>query len=366
MFRDEVRIQVKGGRGGDGCASFRREKFVPRGGPWGGDGGRGGDVIVRAAPHQNTLLAVSRKTLYAAENGRPGQGKNRKGGDGADVVIEVPVGTLVRDDRSGERVRDLTQAGDEVIVARGGEGGLGNCHFAAPDHRTPREWTPGAEGEERWIHLELKLIADVGLVGLPNAGKSTLLARLSRATPRIADYPFTTLVPQLGIVLLPGWRTFVLADLPGLIEGAHLGVGLGDRFLRHIERTRLLVHLVDMAPPAGLPSPPEALRIVRRELRAYSPDLAARPEIVAPAKMDVPPAPEALEALRREAGSPLFPISAVTGEGLEALLAEIDRRLFPAAGGDSMGGTGPGSVGSDRSVRSDGSRGPSAPIRSKP
>jgi GTPase len=249
----------------------------------------------------------------------------------------VPVGTIVRDGASGGLIRDLREPGDSVIAAAGGKGGLGNRRFATSTNRTPREWTPGEEGQERWIRLELKLIADVGLVGLPNAGKSTLLSRLSRASPKIADYPFTTLAPHLGIVSLSGWRTFVMADLPGLIEGAHRGAGLGDKFLRHIERTRLIVHLVDLAPPEGCPRPAQALRIVRKELAAYSESLAAKPEIVAPSKADLPGSPAALKALRRSARVPVFPISAVSGKGLDALLEEISRRLFPPPGVDSIG-----------------------------
>jgi GTP-binding protein len=337
MFRDEARLHVKGGRGGDGCVAFRREKYIPRGGPYGGDGGRGGDVAFRAVLHLNTLYGVAHAIRRAAGDGKPGRTKRMKGADGGDLTIEVPAGTLVRDGGTGKVLKDLKEAGDSVVAARGGRGGLGNCRFATSTHQTPREWTPGAEGEERWIDLELQLIADVGLVGLPNAGKSTLLSRLSRATPKIADYPFTTLVPQLGIVALPDWRTFVVADLPGLIEGAHLGKGLGDRFLRHIERTRLLVHLVDLAPPPGSPPPSEALRVVRKELAAYSASLAAKPEILAPSKMDIPEAKDALRKLRRKEKGPCFPVSAATGLGLDALVAEIARRLFPPPEGDSMG-----------------------------
>jgi len=330
MFKDEADIHVAAGKGGNGCVSFRREKFVPRGGPDGGDGGDGGDVVLEAVPHMNTLLPLARKVHFRASDGRHGQGKKRTGASGEPLVVEVPAGTVVRDADRNLLLKDLASVGDRVTVARGGKGGRGNKRFASPTHQTPRESTPGEEGEERRLHLELKLIADVGLIGLPNAGKSTLLARLSRATPRIADYPFTTLAPNLGIVETKGFRAFVLADRPGLIEGAHRGAGLGGRFLRHIERTRLVVHLVDLAPPPGSPSPSEAYRVVREELAAHSAALAAKPGIVAPNKMDVPEAREALPAFRDETGRECFPLSAVTGEGIEDLLGEIARRLFDA------------------------------------
>jgi GTP-binding protein len=328
MFRDEAEITVIAGRGGDGCISFRREKYVPRGGPDGGDGGRGGDVVIEAVPHLNTLLRVARQDRVLADRGRHGRGKNMTGARGEDVVVGVPAGTIVRDAGKGLLLKDLKAVGDRVVAARGGKGGHGNRRFASSTNQAPRQWTPGEEGETRRLALELKLIADVGLVGLPNAGKSTLLSRLSKATPKIADYPFTTLAPNLGIVETGGYRTFVLADLPGLIEGAHRGAGLGDKFLRHIERTRLIVHLVDMAPPPDAPSPAEAFDTVSRELRRYSENLAEKPVIPAPNKVDVPEARDALEAFRAHAGVPVFPISAVTGEGLEALLIEIVSRLF--------------------------------------
>ncbi|MHC4599151.1 MAG: GTPase ObgE [Planctomycetota bacterium] len=328
MFRDEAEIRVKAGRGGDGCVSFRREKYVPRGGPDGGDGGKGGDVVLEAVPHLNTLLHLARKVHFTAERGVHGRGKNRTGAAGSDVIVEVPAGTVVRDAEKDLLLKDLKTVGDRVVVAKGGKGGRGNKHFASPVNQAPRQWTAGGEGEERRLALELKLIADVGLVGLPNAGKSTLLSRLSKATPKIADYPFTTLAPNLGIVETAGYRTFVLADLPGLIEGAHEGAGLGHRFLRHVERTRLVVHLVDLAPPPGGPDPAEAWETVCRELAAYSETLAAKPVIPAPNKMDVPEAAEALPAFENRVGERCFPISAVTGEGVPALLEEITRRLF--------------------------------------
>jgi GTP-binding protein len=328
MFRDEAEIVVKAGRGGNGCVSFRREKYVPRGGPDGGDGGKGGDVVLEAVPHLNTLLHVARKARYDAGRGKHGQGKNKTGASGEDRIIGVPAGTIVRDKDRDLLLKDLKNVGDRVVVARGGKGGHGNKRFASPTNQAPRTWTPGEEGEERNLALELKLIADVGLVGLPNAGKSTLLSRLSKATPKIAEYPFTTLAPNLGIAETPGFRTFVIADLPGLIEGAHRGAGLGDTFLRHIERTRLIVHLVDLAPPPGSPSPVEAWTIVRKELESYSRELADKPEILAPNKVDIPEAREALPPLAEESGTPAFPISAVTGEGLDDLLKEISAHLF--------------------------------------
>jgi GTP-binding protein len=330
VFRDEAEIRVKGGKGGDGCVSFRREKYVPRGGPDGGDGGKGGDVILEAVPHLNTLLNLARKVHFAAGKGVHGRGKNRTGATGNDTVVEVPAGTIVRDASRDLLLRDLEKVGDSVVVARGGKGGRGNKSYASSTNQAPRQWSAGKEGEERRVALELKLIADAGLVGLPNAGKSTLLSRLSKATPKIADYPFTTLAPNLGIVETSAYTTFVLADLPGLIEGAHKGAGLGDKFLRHIERTRLIVHLVDMAPPPGSPDPASAYETVRRELSQYSESLAAKPGIVVPNKIDVPEAREGLAPFMAKVDQPCFPISAVTGEGLEGLLAEVVRLLFPS------------------------------------
>ncbi|MHC5037315.1 MAG: GTPase ObgE [Planctomycetota bacterium] len=328
MFRDEATIRVKAGRGGDGCLSFRREKYVPRGGPDGGDGGPGGDVVLKAVPHMNTLLPVARKAQYAAGRGQHGRGKNMTGASGKGVVVEVPIGTIVRDADRDLLLKDLKEVGDTVVAARGGKGGFGNRHYASPTNQAPRQWTRGEPGEERILDLELKLIADVGLVGLPNAGKSTLLSRLSKATPKIADYPFTTLAPSLGIVELSGYRTFVMADLPGLIEGAHEGAGLGDKFLRHIERTRLIVHLVDLAPPPDSPSPAQAWKTIREELAAYSRSLAEKREILVATKMDLPESQKALEDFQGEVEPSVFALSAVTGRGLDALLGEIARRLF--------------------------------------
>jgi len=319
LFVDEAVIHVLGGRGGDGCVSFRREKFVPKGGPDGGDGGHGGSVYLVARAELNTLLELAGRHHWRAENGRPGEGGNRHGRRGRSLYVNVPAGTLVYDADTGRLLKDLVDERQAVRVARGGRGGRGNAAFATSTHQAPREAQPGRPGQERTLRLELKLIADVGFVGLPNAGKSTLLARLTRARPKIAPYPFTTRAPHLGILELSGYRRLVLADLPGLIEGAHEGVGLGDAFLRHIERTRVIVHLVDLCPAAGSPAPPEAYRVIRRELEKYSPRLAAKREIVAGNKLDLTDAQDALEQLRRALARPVLGISGVTGAGLEAL-----------------------------------------------
>ncbi len=319
LFVDHARIFVRGGKGGHGCVSFRREKYVPKGGPDGGDGGHGGSVYLLARAGIDTLLDLASRHHWFAENGRPGEGGNRHGRRGRDMIIEVPAGTLVYDDDTGRLLKDLTEDGQKVCVARGGRGGHGNAYYATSTNQTPREFQTGRPGQERTLRLELKLIADVGFVGLPNAGKSTLLSRLTNARPRIADYPFTTRTPQLGIAELPGFRRIVLADIPGLIEGAHEGVGLGDAFLRHIERTRVIVHLVDLGPPPGSPAPDEAYRTIRRELEKYSPTLARRREIVAGNKLDLTGAEDALDALRGAAGSEVLAISAVTGRGLREL-----------------------------------------------
>ncbi len=319
LFVDQVVIEVRGGRGGNGCMSFRREKYVPKGGPDGGDGGDGGSVYLVADAGLNTLLELAGHHHWFAENGRPGEGSNRHGRKGRDLFVTVPAGTLVYDDATGVLLKDLVEHGQKICVARGGKGGRGNARFATPTHQTPREWEPGRPGQQRRLRLELKLIADVGLVGLPNAGKSTLLSRLTRARPKIAPYPFTTRLPQLGLLELPGYRRLVLADLPGLIEGAHQGVGLGDEFLRHIERTRVIVHLVDLVPPEGSPDPARAYAIIRRELAAYSPKLADRREIVVGTKLDLTGAQESLDRLREALGKPVLGISAVTGRGLREL-----------------------------------------------
>jgi GTP-binding protein len=321
MFIDEVIISVKAGDGGNGCMAFRREKFVPRGGPSGGDGGRGGDVILVASQHYNTLLHLRFNPEHQGERGRHGEGSNRKGRDGASTEVPVPVGTVVQDAATGDVLHDFTAGGDRFTVARGGRGGRGNARFATSTHQAPREHEPGKPGEEKRLRLELKLLADVGLVGFPNAGKSTLISRISAARPKIADYPFTTLEPQLGVVGLEDNRTFVVADIPGLIEGAHMGHGLGIRFLKHIERTRLLAHLVDLSESTGR-DPVEDFKIVMSELASFSQELAAKPMFVVATKLDAAQAPERLESLRALAereGLPFHAISSVTGEGIEAL-----------------------------------------------
>ena len=326
MFIDEATLRVGGGKGGSGCCSFRREKYVARGGPDGGHGGNGGSVLLRANSNMSTLMDFPSRTVYTAKDGVRGRSKNMDGKRGDNLVLDVPPGTIVRDKATGMVLRDLTEPGETVIVARGGRGGRGNTAFTTPTNRAPRECEDGEEGEGRTILLELKLIADVGLVGLPNAGKSTLLSRLSEAHPKIAAYPFTTLEPQLGIVNLDNYRRIVMADLPGLIEGAHEGQGLGDEFLRHIERTRVICHMVDGAPLAP-PEPAQAYRLIRNELRQYSPELAAKRHVVAANKMDIPEAQEHLDALRDAADGPVYPISAVTGQGLKELLGALVRAL---------------------------------------
>jgi GTPase len=320
MFIDEVRIRVKAGNGGNGCLAFRREKYVPRGGPSGGDGGRGGDVFLVASNHYNTLLHFRFNPEHTAERGRHGEGSNCTGRDGASIEAQVPVGTLVYDADSGELLHDFTHAGDRFLAAKGGRGGRGNQHFATPTHQAPTEHEPGAPGEEKHLRLELKLLADVGLVGFPNAGKSTLISRISAARPKIADYPFTTLEPHLGVVSDDD-STFVVADIPGLIEGAHLGHGLGTQFLRHIERTRLLVHLVDVSEASGR-DPVEDFRVVMSELASFREDLAKKPMFLAASKIDVAQDPARIESLRQlatELKLPFFEISSVTGQGIEQL-----------------------------------------------
>jgi len=328
MFIDEVRIRVKAGDGGNGCLAFRREKYVPRGGPSGGDGGRGGDVVFVASEHHNTLLHFRFNPEHTAERGRHGEGSNRTGRDGASIDVPVPVGTLVYDDETGELLHDFTRAGDRFIVAHGGKGGRGNQHFATPTHQAPTEHEPGHPGEDKRLQLKLKLLADVGLVGFPNAGKSTLISRISAARPKIADYPFTTLEPNLGVVSV-GDETFVVADIPGLIEGAHLGHGLGVQFLRHIERTRLLVHLVDVSETTGR-DPVEDFRVVMEELKNFSPDLVKKPMFLVASKVDVAQDPERMERLRSLAAErqlPFFEISSVTGQGIEGLKYDLAQFL---------------------------------------
>jgi GTPase len=321
LFIDEVIISVKAGDGGNGCLAFRREKYVPRGGPSGGDGGRGGDVVLVASEHHNTLLHFRFNPEHKGERGRHGEGSQRTGHDGASIDVPTPVGTVVYDAETGELLHDFTTPGDRFIVVQGGRGGKGNARFATSTHQTPTEREDGKPGEERRLRLELKLLADVGLVGFPNAGKSTLISRISAARPKIADYPFTTLVPNLGVVSADDDRTFVVADIPGLIEGAHEGHGLGTQFLRHIERTRLLAHLVDVSETTGR-DPVHDFEIVMGELASFSEDLAHKPMILVATKLDAAQDPErvaSLEKLARNRGLAFFKISSVTGEGIDAL-----------------------------------------------
>jgi GTP-binding protein len=331
MFIDEAKIFVRAGDGGRGCVSFRREKFIPKGGPDGGDGGKGGDIVFQADRNLSTLLDFRYRRHYTAERGEHGRGSDQKGRDGRDSIVRVPLGTVVRVLDSGAVLADLVTPGQRFIAAHGGRGGRGNAHFKSPTKQAPRYAQPGEAGETRWLSLELKLLADVGLMGLPNAGKSTLLARISAARPKIASYPFTTLVPQLGIVRLRDERSCVVADIPGIIEGAHAGKGLGHQFLRHIERTRLLVHLVDMT-ASEEDDPLLNFDTVNRELRAYASQLADKPQVVVATKMDVPSAKPAWERFQPEIaalGLRVIAISAMTGEGIGTLFDEIDRALVP-------------------------------------
>lgn len=319
LFVDEVVIHVAGGKGGNGCVSFRRELFVPKGGPDGGDGGHGGSVYLHATDDLNTLLDLTGRHHYFAENGEPGMGSNCAGKRGKDLIVQVPVGTLVFEGDGNRVLKDLVENGQTVRVARGGRGGRGNAQFATSTNQAPREFEPGRDGQKRTLRLELKLLADVGLVGLPNAGKSTLLSRLTRARPKIAAYPFTTTEPGLGIFDLPGFRRLVIADIPGLIEGAHEGVGLGDAFLRHIERTRIIVHMIDLCPPEGSPTPTEAYQIIRHELEKYSQKLAEREEVIVGNKLDLTDADAALATLRKNLDKNVYGISGVTGKGIREL-----------------------------------------------
>lgn len=325
-FVDEAQIYVKAGDGGDGCASFRREKFVPKGGPNGGDGGDGGHVIIEADENLGTLLDLVSQQQYIADDGQDGRPKEKDGANGEDVLVRVPVGTVVTDQDTGLPLRDLTEDGQQVVVAQGGKGGKGNTHFATSTNQAPTKYEEGTDGEDRNLQLELKLIAEVGLIGQPNAGKSTLLSHLSAAHPRVASYPFTTLNPQLGIVDTEAYKRFTVADLPGLIEGAHDGKGLGDEFLKHIERTQVLVHVVDVAPYDNT-DPVEAYRSIRQELTLYSETLHNRPEIVAANKMDMPDAEEGLQRLREELDATIYPISATRGDGLRELVGRIVQEL---------------------------------------
>ncbi|MBS0264031.1 MAG: GTPase ObgE [Planctomycetes bacterium] len=326
MFLDRVTIFVKGGDGGDGCMSFRREFKVPRGGPNGGDGGKGGSVIVQAEENVDSLAPLAGHKHWRAEGGKPGQGSTWTGKDGADVVILVPPGTVIRDAETNDLIRDLTNVGDSIVVAAGGRGGHGNTFFKTATNRAPREFERGFPGEERNITLELKVIADVGLLGKPNAGKSTLLSRISRAHPEIADYPFTTKYPNLGMVSLSQDIAFVVADIPGLIEGAHAGAGLGHEFLKHVERTKVLVHLVEPHPQDET-DPVDNYRQIREELRLHDPALLERPEIVVVSKAELPETQAVAQRLQAELGTPVLCISAVTGKGLPELLKGIWHEL---------------------------------------
>jgi len=330
MFIDEVKIWVKAGDGGNGCMAFRREKFVPKGGPSGGDGGHGGSVFMVASEHYNTLLHFRFNPEHRGNRGRHGEGSSKTGKDGDDIELPVPVGTVVYDEETGEVVHDFAVAGDRFKVARGGRGGRGNHGFATATHQAPTYHEPGRPGEEKRFRMELKLLADVGLVGFPNAGKSTLISVVSAARPKIADYPFTTLEPNLGVVSW-GDHTFVVADIPGLIEGAHEGHGLGIRFLKHIERCRLLLHIVDVS-EGSLREPLEDFKIVLKELANFSDDLAAKPMIVVANKMDSAQDParvKSLQAAAKRRKLPFFKISAVTGEGVQELVSAIGEMLFP-------------------------------------
>lgn len=342
MFIDCAKIRVKGGNGGNGVTAFRREKFVPRGGPSGGDGGDGGSVYIESTEGLNTLLHFRYNPEHRAGRGRHGKGSKRHGARGEDITLQTPVGTVVIDETTGEIIHDFTSAGEKILIALGGRGGRGNSQFASPVNRAPRHHEEGRAGQERSLILELKLIADVGLVGLPNAGKSTLISRISAARPKIADYPFTTLEPNLGVVDLGDFKTFVVADIPGLIEGAHAGAGLGDRFLRHIERTKLLLHLADVSDLAQ--NPVADYQTITRELEAYSSQVAAKPKIVVATKLDGRSADGRQAGFEEGASSPSSPlsefkefcerqglefhaISAVTGQGLKELLRAVWRRL---------------------------------------
>jgi GTP-binding protein len=342
VFIDEVNILVKAGDGGNGCMAFRREKFVPRGGPSGGDGGKGGDVIMESSERHNTLVHFRFNPEYKAQRGRHGEGSNKTGKEGIDVLLKVPVGTIVFDEETGEKVYDFSEPDQRVVIARGGRGGRGNARFATSVHRAPREHEEGRPGEERIFRLELKLLADIALIGYPNVGKSTLIARISAARPKIADYPFTTLQPNLGVVVVgkpPHDKSFVVADIPGLIEGAHSGAGLGTQFLRHIERTRLLVHLVDVSDGSGRPNPVKDVEVIADELESFGAKLEEKPVIMVASKIDVANK-EKLAKLKRYCKKndlELFPISAVTGKGVEELTyamaekAEEARKSLPSA-----------------------------------
>ncbi len=327
-FIDSAKIFLQAGNGGDGCISFRREKYVPKGGPDGGDGGRGGNIVFVADKNINTLIDFKYKRHYRAENGEHGRGKNQYGRKGKDLFIRVPAGTIIKNAETGEIIADMVKDGESIIVARGGRGGRGNASFVTPTRQAPRIATKGEKGESLWVYLELHLIADVGIIGMPNAGKSTLISRISAAKPKIADYPFTTLVPNLGVVRYDDFRSFVVADMPGLIEGAHKGHGLGIDFLKHIERTKILLHLIsiDSEDDSFL----KKYRIIRNEIKKFNPEILKKPEILALNKIDLPIVRKRIEWIQKkfaEKSIKVYPISAVTGEGVKDLLDAIVKKL---------------------------------------
>ncbi len=323
MFVDEVTIFVKGGDGGDGCVSFRREKYIPHGGPDGGDGGIGGDVILRVNEKIDTLLDITSKVKFIAEDGGNGRSRKRNGKNGNDTIINVPRGTLIKDSETGRVIKDLKKTGESVRIARGGKQGKGNTHFKSATNQAPQFAQEGRKGRERWIKLELKLIADVGIIGLPNAGKSTFLSQISSARPKIANYPFTTLRPQLGIVEIEDFKRLVFADIPGLMKGAHSGSGLGSTFLRHIERTKVVIHLIDIS---AKPDPLESYHLIRKELTLFNPKLSEKPEIIAANKVDLLDTKiylDVVKNLAKKLSKPVYPISAVTGKNVKTLIKEI-------------------------------------------
>lgn len=326
MFIDEAKIHIKAGDGGNGCLSFRREKFIPKGGPDGGDGGKGGNVYFETVKNLDTLMDFAGKHHWHAQNGRPGEGSNKHGADGEDLIIKVPPGTLIYDVDLDLLLKDLDSVGMKVCVCRGGKGGKGNKAFATATNQTPRYAESGKKGQERNIRLELKLIADAGLVGMPNAGKSTLISRCSAAKPKIADYPFTTIEPVLGIVELSGFRRFVMADIPGLIEGAHGGAGLGFEFLKHIERTRIIVHILDIMPIDGC-NPVENYKTIRNELTQYSKELAKKKEIIVANKIDLDPNGKIVKDLKKKLKKEIHPVSAVAGAGIKDLIELIWQKV---------------------------------------
>src|SRR2546430_962173 len=332
MFIDEAKIRVKAGGGGNGCVAFRREKYVPRGGPSGGDGGKGADIYMESSERHNTLVHFRFNPEYKAQRGRHGEGANKTGREGEDIILKVPVGTILYDDETGEKIHDFSHPDERIVVARGGRGGRGNARFATSTHQAPREHEDGRPGEERVYRLELKLLADVGLVGFPNVGKSTLISRISAARPKIADYPFTTLEPNLGVVVVgkaPNEKSFVVADIPGLIEGAHAGAGLGTQFLRHIERTRLLVHLVDVSDSSGRSDVVNDVEVIMGELKSFGAHLEDKPLIMVASKIDAANKNKLakLKQYCKSEGLELYPISAVTGKGIEDLKWAMAERV---------------------------------------